>query len=106
MAEAKRRGVKSRQDLYASSTSMTDEEKAQLERRRLRDEQRQKLEDARTYALMKELKKAKKENSAVFKEIEDEHRAKGPETFESVALKRKRRKEAQENAITKKLRGY
>jgi len=104
--EAKKRGLKTVQELYTSSKGMTDEEKAQMERRAARDQQRQNKEDARAYALMQELKKAKETDRARFNEIAEEHRARGPETFESVALKRKRAKEAQEAAITKKMRGY
>ena len=105
MEEARRRGVKSRQDLYDLDAGMTDEEKAALERRRLRDAERTRVEDARTRALMMELKRAKREDSALFREIEEQHRAKGPETFESIAKKRKAAKEAQEAAMRKKLYG-
>ncbi|GAB5371555.1 hypothetical protein AAMO2058_001590000 [Amorphochlora amoebiformis] len=105
ISEAKRRGVKSVQDLYTND-GMTDEERKRMEVLKQRDDARQKIEQARTFAIMEQLKKAKKVDSARFKEIEEEHRARGPETFESIALKRKRAKEAKEAAITKKLRGF
>eukprot|EP00466_Bigelowiella_natans_P010411 jgi/Bigna1/86669/estExt_fgenesh1_pg.C_120201 len=106
MREAKKRGLSTVQELYTDEKTMTDEEKAAMERRRIRDEQRQRTEDARTYMLMKQLKEAKRTDAAAFNRIEEEHRAKGPETFESIAKKRRLEKEARESAITKKLRGY
>jgi len=106
MKEAKKRGLNSVQELYTNKSTMTDEEKAAMERRALRDREREEKEQARTFMLKEQLKKAKATDSAAFREIEERNRATGPETFESIALKRKRDKEARDDAITKKLRGF
>lgn len=62
MREASKRGLKTVQELYTDTNTMTDEEKAAMERRRLQDELRKKQEDARTFAMMQALREVKAEN--------------------------------------------